>query len=77
MTCSKQAKLPLIRIVSGIGKVAQWLTAVGRLLLGKIQSIMHSMWARGLNFFNITGIAFTFIDFAFMVMYLSLYLSSI
>lgn len=64
-------------VLTGISKVTQWLTAAGRFLFGEIQHVMNSMWARGLNFFSITGIAFTFVDFAFMATYLSLYLSSI
>jgi hypothetical protein len=48
----------------------QFLTAAGRRLLGEISHIMNSFWARGLNFFEITGIAFSLIDFAFMAFYL-------
>jgi hypothetical protein len=48
----------------------QFLYAAGRRLLGEISNIMNSFWARGLNFFEITGIAFSLIDFSFMVWYL-------
>jgi hypothetical protein len=41
------------------------------------RDVMNSFWARGLNFFHITGIAFALIDFAFMVFYLSMYLALI
>lgn len=64
-------------VIGGINSVSGVLTSTSRLIIGKIQSVMHSLWAKGLNFFNITGIAFALIDFAFMVLYLSMYLASI
>jgi hypothetical protein len=64
-------------VISGINSVSEVLTSTSRLVLGKIQSVMHSLWAKGLSFFDITGVAFALIDFAFMVFYLSMYLASI
>ena len=61
----------------GIQSVISLLTSTSRLVMGKIQSVLHSLWAQGLNFFNIVGAAFALIDFAFMVFYLSMYLASI
>jgi hypothetical protein len=54
-----------------------FLTAVSRQVRGKISHIMNSFWARGLNFFNITVIAFSLIDFALTVFYLTQYLAVI
>jgi len=51
----------------------QFLTAVGRRVVGAISHTLNSMWARGLNFFDITGVIFTFIDFALMIGYLIMY----
>lgn len=50
--------------------LVQFLTAAGRRMLQEIHHIMNSFWARGLDFFEITGIAFALIDFAFMALYL-------
>jgi hypothetical protein len=63
-------------LLQGLGDVWQWLTTVSRHILGEVSHILNSMWARGLNFFDITGIAFAFIDFALMITYLSLYKTS-
>jgi len=49
----------------GLNKVVGFITAAGRRLLGEISHIMNSFWARTLDFFNITGIAFALVDFAF------------
>jgi hypothetical protein len=51
----------------GLEKLKGFLTAASRRLQREISHIMNSCWARGLNFFDITGIAFALIDFAFMV----------
>jgi hypothetical protein len=64
-------------VLSGIRSVSGFLTSVGRCLLGKISSISHSLWPKGINLFDITGLAFAFIDFAFMAFYLSMFLSTI
>jgi hypothetical protein len=64
-------------VLAGISSVSGVLTSASRLVLGKIQSVMHSLWAKGLSFFDITGVAFALVDFAFMVFYLSMYLASI
>ena len=64
-------------ILQGLEDVWQWLTAISRRILDEISHTLNSMWARGLNFFDITGIAFTFIDFALMVGYLALYIQSV
>ncbi|RLC79248.1 MAG: hypothetical protein DRJ03_23830 [Chloroflexi bacterium] len=61
----------------GLDKLADFLTAAARRLLGEISHIMNSFWARGLNFFDITGIAFSLIDFAFMILYLIQFLNVI
>jgi hypothetical protein len=50
--------------------LAQFLTATGRRMRMEINHIMNSFWARRLDFFDITGIAFALIDFAFIVWYL-------
>ena len=55
---------------AGLDKVVNWFTAAGRRLMQEIDYIMNSLWARGLNFFDITGIAFSLIDFGFAVWYL-------
>jgi hypothetical protein len=55
--------------------VLKGLTSVARLALLKIQHVMNSLWAMRLNFFDITGIAFVFLGFAFMALYLGLYLA--
>ena len=60
---------------AGLRELAGLLTAVGRQILGKITSIMNSFWARGLDFLDITGIAFSLIDFACMVFYLTQYIN--
>ena len=60
-------------ILQGLNDVGQWLTAISRSIVGEIGSTLNSMWARGLDFFDITGIAFDFIDFALMIGYLKLY----
>jgi hypothetical protein len=57
--------------------VMGFLTATSRRVLGKISHVMNSFWARGLNFFDITGIAFSLIDFALMLFYLTQYLAAI
>lgn len=59
-------------IVDGLN-VLPWLTAVGRRVLGVISHTLNSMWARGLNFFDITGVLLTFVDFGLMILYLKLY----
>jgi hypothetical protein len=64
-------------ILQGLEGVWQWLTAISRRILDEISHTLNSMWARGLNFFDITGIAFTFMDFALMVTYLALYKQSV
>jgi hypothetical protein len=64
-------------ILQGLNAAWQWLTAVSRYILGEITCTLNSMWARGLDFFDITGVAFTFIDFALMIGYLSLYETSV
>jgi hypothetical protein len=63
--------------LSGINSVSVFLTSVSRFILGKISSVWHSLIAKALSFFTITGIAFALIDFAFMVFYLSMYFASI
>jgi uncharacterized membrane protein YeaQ/YmgE (transglycosylase-associated protein family) len=63
-------------IFQGFNSVWQWLTAVSRYILGEISYTLNSMWARGLEFFDITGIAFTFFDFGLMILYLFLYTTS-
>ena len=60
-------------LLQGLSDVWQWLTALSRRILGEISHVLNSMWARGLDFFDITGIAFAFIDFALMIIYLNLY----
>jgi len=55
---------------AGLDKVANWFTAAGRRLMREIDHIMNSLWARGLDFFDITGIAFSIIDFGFATWYL-------
>jgi hypothetical protein len=60
----------------GLNDVCQWLTAVSRYIMGQISYTLNSMWARGLDFFDITGIAFAFIDFGLMILYLFLYTTS-
>jgi hypothetical protein len=64
-------------MLQGLKDVWQWLTAISRRILDEISHTLNSMWARGLNFFDITGIAFTFIDFALMIGYLTLYIQSV
>jgi len=64
-------------VLSGINSVSGVLTSVARFVFNKINFAMHSLWAKGLNFFDITGVAFALIDFAFMILYLSMYLASI
>ena len=56
--------------------VVSFLTAIGRKIVNAITHTLNSMWARGLNFFDITGILFNFIDYAIMVYYLQLYKAS-
>jgi hypothetical protein len=64
-------------LLQGLNNVWQWLTAVSRYIVGEISHTLNSMWARGLDFFDITGIAFTFTDFALMIGYISLYKASV
>jgi hypothetical protein len=61
----------------GIFDTLQSLTAIARRIIGVITHTLNSMWARGLNFFDITGVAFNFIDFALMVGYLVLYKAAV
>lgn len=58
-------------------KTLSFLTAIGRRITGAISHTLNSMWARGLNFFDITGVAFNFIDYAIMICYLRLYKGSL
>lgn len=60
-----------------IESVGACLTSVARLVLGRIDHVMNSFWGSGLDFFDITGVAFLFIDFAFMITYLGLYINSL
>jgi len=60
-------------LMTGIFDTLSFLTAVTRQIIGAVTHTLNSMWARSLDFFDITGIIFTFIDFALMVGYLILY----
>jgi len=64
-------------ITNLIESVGPWLTSIARFALGKIDHVMQSMWAKGLGFLDITGVAFLFADLAFMVSYLALYKASL
>jgi hypothetical protein len=55
---------------AGLDTLVNWLTAAGRRLMQEISHFMNSCWARGLDFLDITGIAFSIIDFAFAALYL-------
>jgi hypothetical protein len=63
-------------VLSGLSSVGSFLTSVGRLILGKIQSVWYSCVAKGLGFFTIVGFAFALMDFAFAAFYLGMYISS-
>ncbi|MEM2995425.1 MAG: hypothetical protein QXI91_05370 [Candidatus Bathyarchaeia archaeon] len=64
-------------ILAGIEAISGILTSTAKLLLSKISSILNSLWAKGLNFFDITGAVFALIDFSFMAYYISMYLNSL
>lgn len=63
--------------LGGIFKVGRFLTSTSRWILGQVHSLVNSMHAFELNFFDITGLAFAFIDFGLMAFYLNMYLASI
>jgi hypothetical protein len=44
------------------GTLVKWMTSVGRLLRGSIESVFHSWWAKGLAWNLITAIPFMFVD---------------
>ncbi len=74
LTSAISCTMGLVLTATGVLK---WLTSAARLLFGQISSVIKSMNALKLNFLDVTGIAFAFIDFALMIVYLRLYLASI
>jgi hypothetical protein len=62
---------------SGVVGFWKFLTTTSRIILQKIQYPLQSLHAMKMNFFDITSAIFALMDFAVMVVYLTVYLSSI
>jgi hypothetical protein len=67
--------------LGGLLNMGSFLTAVSRkivsMIAGKTYTLVAGMRGFGLNFFDITGLAMAFIDFAFMAFHISMYLKAI
>jgi hypothetical protein len=60
-------------LIDGLNNVVQLLTAAYQWITGAITCALNSAWARGLDFFNITQVAFNFVDFGLMIYDLTMY----
>jgi hypothetical protein len=61
----------------GAVKLLYFLNTAGRLILQKICNPLQALHALKLNFFDITSAIFALMDFAVIVLYLSMYFQSI